>query len=172
MSNIATLNIASLARRLITLLYDSLVLFAVLVFASALTLPFRDKELFSAYQPLLTLYFVAVSFLFFGWFWTHGGQTLGMRAWRLKLVQHNGDALRWRHALLRFLVSVPLWLYILVVIVLVFAPHNNTVGSLSLLHNVPAPVLYLIGGGWLILDHLPNNWRDRLTHSRVVVVPK
>jgi uncharacterized RDD family membrane protein YckC len=40
--------------------------------------------------------------LFYTWFWTHGGQTLGMRAWRIRVHRDDGAPLRWRDALLRF----------------------------------------------------------------------
>ena len=169
MTDIATVNVASLARRLIALFYDGLMLFAVLIFASALTLPFRDKELHSAYQPLLTLYFIAVAFSFFGWFWTHGGQTIGMRAWRLKLEQNKGTPLTWRNALLRFMLSLPLWLYVLFVSLMGYLPHNS---SLANMQSVPAWVFYVIAIVWIILDNLPNNWRDRLSHTHIIVLPK
>ncbi|OGI41569.1 MAG: hypothetical protein A2150_00620 [Candidatus Muproteobacteria bacterium RBG_16_64_11] len=40
-------------------------------------------------------------FLFYGWFWTRGGQTLGMRAWRLRLTRADGGPVTWRRAALR-----------------------------------------------------------------------
>lgn len=168
MPDITTPPIASLARRLITLVYDGLVLFAVLIFASALTLPFRDIA-HSAYQPLLTLYFSGVTFCFFGWFWIHGGQTLGMRAWRLRLEQKNSSLLTWRGALLRFMLSMPLWLYLLAVILLGYVPRNSSITAFA---NLPTWPFYLLGSVWIIIDYLPNNWRDRLTHTRVIVLPK
>ncbi len=172
MPDITTPTIASLARRLITLVYDGLVLFAVLIFASALTLPFRDQSLHSAYQPLLSLYFLGVTFCFFGWFWTHGGQTLGMRAWRLRLEQKNSSLLTWRSALLRFILSLPLWLFILAVILLGYVPRSNTDTTLATLRSLPTWPFYLVAIVWIIIDNVPNNWRDHLTHTRVIVLPK
>ncbi|MGI8740131.1 MAG: RDD family protein [Gammaproteobacteria bacterium] len=50
------------------------------------------------------------SFLFFGWFWTHGGQTLGMSTWRFRVIQNNGATITWSQALLRLLTAAISWL--------------------------------------------------------------
>lgn len=42
-----------------------------------------------------------VSVTFYGWFWRRGGQTLGMKTWRLRLVTVDGRPLRRRDVLLR-----------------------------------------------------------------------
>ena len=41
--------------------------------------------------------------LFFGIFWRRAGQTLGMQAWRIKLVTDSGDPLTWQQVTLRLL---------------------------------------------------------------------
>jgi uncharacterized RDD family membrane protein YckC len=96
----------SLPRRLAAIFYDILLLFALLFFASMIVVvPFgitMDHPLHSLY----VVYIYVVSFIFFGWFWTHGGQTLGMRAWRVRVQRHDGRSLTWRHALVRFLAAV------------------------------------------------------------------
>ena len=46
-------------------------------------------------------YLIAVGCIFFVWFWTHGGQTLGMRAWRLKVQRMDGSSITLLQALLR-----------------------------------------------------------------------
>jgi uncharacterized RDD family membrane protein YckC len=48
---------------------------------------------------LLGLYFVG--------FWLHGGQTLAMKTWRIKLIDKNGGPLRPMQALLRYLAAWP-----------------------------------------------------------------
>jgi uncharacterized RDD family membrane protein YckC len=48
-----------------------------------------------------------VALMFFAGFWTHGGQTLGMRAWRLKLISIGGDPVNWKQALWRFAAAIP-----------------------------------------------------------------
>jgi len=46
-------------------------------------------------------YLIAVVCLFFTWFWTHGGQTLGMRAWRLKIQRMDGHSITTFQAMIR-----------------------------------------------------------------------
>ncbi|MDH3690944.1 MAG: RDD family protein, partial [Gammaproteobacteria bacterium] len=92
-----------LSQRLGAMLYDALLLAAVVVLAG-LPLPLIPEQ--TQTQPLLRLliqlYLVSVCFVFFGWFWVHGGQTLGMRAWRVKLTRSDDRPVDWRHAGIRF----------------------------------------------------------------------
>jgi uncharacterized RDD family membrane protein YckC len=85
------------------MVYDALLLFALLFFASLVVVVPFEVTLEHPLYPLYVVYVYAISFAFFGWFWTHGGQTLGMRAWRFRVEPDNGHAMTWRHALLRFL---------------------------------------------------------------------
>lgn len=43
---------------------------------------------------------------FFLWFWKNGGQTIGMRAWRLRLFSTNERPLSYSRALLRIICSI------------------------------------------------------------------
>lgn len=86
-------------------IYDVLLLIALWIIATAVLMPFSGTAIHSGthwYQ----LYLLAVAFPFFGWFWTHGGQTLGMRAWRLRVLTRDGEPLTWRHVLLRYPAAV------------------------------------------------------------------
>ena len=95
-----------LVRRLGAMLYDALLLVALWFLAVAVWLPFTGGEAIP-YPGLLRVWLLAVSFGFFGWFWTHGGQTLGLRAWRLRVERADGAPLTWRDALLRFGLMIP-----------------------------------------------------------------
>ena len=46
---------------------------------------------------------LAITFglVFFGYFWTKSGQTIGMRAWRLKVQTHQGNLISWPQAIIR-----------------------------------------------------------------------
>ena len=52
---------------------------------------------------------IAVSFLFYGWFWTHGGQTLGLRAWKIKVLTLDQKPISWKQSLLRFVTAIISW---------------------------------------------------------------
>lgn len=109
-----------LFRRLGAWLYDSLVVAAVLMLAggaamaiAALLLHFGLFELgsyqdLSAYMTqhpvvglLYTAYLTLVIIGFFAYFWCKGGQTLGMRAWKLRLQNKDGSNIRLTQALIR-----------------------------------------------------------------------
>ena len=96
-------------RRLAAILYDLLLLIAVLCVATALLLPLNAGEAFTARQFFFPLYLLLVSFFFYAWFWTHGGQTLGLRAWKIKVLTLDRKPISWKQALLRFMVAIPSW---------------------------------------------------------------
>lgn len=90
-----------LLRRLGALFYDAALLLGILFFATAAVLPLRGGA-FEPHSFAYQAYLLLVSFLFFGGFWTHGGQTLGMRAWKIRLCAEDGGPIRWPQASLRF----------------------------------------------------------------------
>ncbi len=97
-------------RRLAAQLYDLLLLIALLFLATALLLPFTAGEAISLQQPLIyRIYLVVISFFFYGWFWTHGGQTLGLRAWKIKVLTLDQKPISWTQALIRFATAIPSW---------------------------------------------------------------
>ncbi|MBI3562520.1 MAG: RDD family protein [Gammaproteobacteria bacterium] len=165
-------NIAPLARRLAALLYDGLLLLAVLVFASALLLLVTTHHTPGPHYSLWhSLYFLSVSYLFFGWFWIHGGQTLGMRAWRLRLQRVVSPyTVSWRLAGLRLILGLPLWIYVACLLLASYTPLVNHYLGLYRLAQLPLPLRLGIALIWLLLDHWPNNWRDRVSRTQVILV--
>jgi uncharacterized RDD family membrane protein YckC len=98
----------SLLRYLAAVIYDFILLIAVLFFATALLLPFNDGRAIDS-QIFYSLYLLLVSFLFYGWFWTHGGQTLGLRAWKIKALSNIHQPITWRQASIRFIIAIISW---------------------------------------------------------------
>jgi len=97
-------------RRLAAQVYDLFLLIALLFLATALLLPFTAGEAISAQQTLIyRIYLAVISFLFYGWFWTHGGQTLGLRAWKIKVLTFDQKPISWIQALLRFASALVSW---------------------------------------------------------------
>ncbi|NUO74693.1 MAG: RDD family protein [Lysobacter sp.] len=74
--------------------------------------------------------------------WRRGGQTLGMRPWRLRLIGADGGAPAWKPLLIRYLV-----------------------GTASLL-------LAGLGFWWAWLDRDRLTWHDRASGTRLVREPK
>lgn len=98
-----------LPRRLVIIFYDSMLLFAVLFFASIPIVVSFKITYGSPWYFAYVLYIYVVGFIYFGWFWTHGGQTLAMKTWKAKLTS-NSEQINWRQALLRYLVAFLSWL--------------------------------------------------------------
>ncbi|MCR6651741.1 MAG: RDD family protein [Cellvibrionaceae bacterium] len=107
-------NSAPIWRRLAALLYDSFILLALSFFYGALItlLATLAGEQPAEYQPMFkhwsfTLGWLLTLALFYIWFWQKSGQTVGMRAWRLKLVDHldHERTPSWRLCALRALVA-------------------------------------------------------------------
>ncbi|MEW6764472.1 MAG: RDD family protein [Pseudomonadota bacterium] len=103
---------AGLIRRIGALLYDLLLVIALWFVETALLLPFTHGEALPehgpwhwAYQTLLAL----TALGFFVFFWRKNGQTLGMRAWRLRLVDEEGHTPSLGKLLRRALWAVPSW---------------------------------------------------------------
>lgn len=61
-------------------------------------------------DPLLSTVLLFALFGFFAKFWTHGGQTLGMQVWGVRVQNADGSAISLWQALLRFVVSIASWL--------------------------------------------------------------
>ena len=103
-------NPVGLFKRFVVMFYDAILLAAVLFFAALLvSVPFNIAFGDPLY-PLFIIYIYSVGFLFLGWCWTHGGQTLGLKTWKIKLVSDSGNAVSWKEALIRYLASLLCWL--------------------------------------------------------------
>lgn len=97
----------SLLRRFGAMLYDGLLIFATLMLATVPFIATRGGDIVdpsenTAYQITMLL----VIYAFFVFFWTYGGQTLGMRAWRLRLETWDGQIPTFSRATLRFVLAV------------------------------------------------------------------
>lgn len=97
-----------IARRLASMLYEILLLLGVLsvtfIMPHILLGVFANRSV----GPTLTLvHFGLVLLAYFVWFWLHGGQTLAMKTWKLRIVNADGGRLRPLQAVLRYLAAWP-----------------------------------------------------------------
>ena len=129
-----------LGRRLGAIGYDSLLVAAVLFVGTAVLLAFTGGEAIRSGDLWYMAYLVVLSFGYFGWFWTHGGQTLGMRSWRMRLTGAGGNSASWRQALVRFVSAGFSWL------------------------------IFGAGFLWLLVDPDRLTWHDRISQTRIVEV--
>ena len=93
-------------RRLGARLYDLFLLLSVWFMATVLAIVLNHGHAVTEKKFAFQMYLLLVGFVFYGWFWTHGGQTLGMRAWRLHLRSIDGSAVSWGQAARRFFCSL------------------------------------------------------------------
>lgn len=94
-----------LARRFAALLYDTLLLVAVLMLASFLFLQIFGDATHPPLRYLFQVYLLFFCSLYFVGFWLKGGQTLAMRTWRFRLVAAGGGSVTARQAILRFFLA-------------------------------------------------------------------
>lgn len=118
---------APLMRRLGAALYDFLLLLALWICAGFIAVLIHGGGAEPAGGRAFQSVLLAITVLFNCWFWTHGGQTLGMRAWRLQVRKEDGGSVSWPRAGLRFLFAMPAWgLFGLGVLWAIPHPQNKT----------------------------------------------
>jgi uncharacterized RDD family membrane protein YckC len=103
---------AGFGRRLAALLYDSLLLAALLVIFTAVFLNHRvavEPATAGAWAYLYRTGLVAIVAGYYLLNWLRSGQTLGMRAWHLRAVADSGKPMALRAAALRILFGVLAW---------------------------------------------------------------
>lgn len=110
---------APLWRRLAAMLYDSFLVISLSFLVGSINLAIQMK-IYGPDQlknmtdggdslggPIFYLALLLTIFSFFSFFWTRRGQTLGMQAWRLHILNENGQTISMKQALIRFIVAVP-----------------------------------------------------------------
>ncbi|MDC9720192.1 MAG: RDD family protein [Gammaproteobacteria bacterium] len=95
---------ASLVKRLLAIVYDSLLVMALWMLIGYVFIAFNDGQAVSG--PFFNSCIFLITFLFFALFWTRTGQTLGMIAWRLRIESDQGQPISAKQALLRFMAAI------------------------------------------------------------------
>lgn len=94
---------ASLFRQFAAMIYDAFLIFAVLFVAAAIPIAFNRGAVSG---PLFNLYLLFTVFTFYAWFWHKSGQTLGMRAWKIRIVSEFGGNPSWGFCYLRLMFAL------------------------------------------------------------------
>jgi len=131
-----------LLRQLLAMLYDGLVVIAILMIAGAIALhlPFSNQT--AGKDPAYTAYLLCAWFLYLAWCWRNGGMTLGMRAWRVSLISDRAGQPAWWQCGLRFSAA---WL---------------------------SAAAAGMGYWWKLIDPQSLSWHDRLSQTRLLHFPK
>lgn len=140
-------------RRLMAVMYDSLLLLGILFVATlipalvtGLLKPQQDEKIYDL-PPLFqgagfSLYLFIIALFFFSYFWRKTGQTLGMQAWRLKVIDVNGGVPSWTQCFVRGITAI----------------FSLLLGGL--------------GYWWVLFDKDKCAWQDRTSNTRVILLPK
>lgn len=103
--NVAAMR-CGLVRRLLVMGYDAVIVVGLLLIAAAVASPLDRGNQQALRDPIFTLYLLTVWFAYLAWCWQHGGMTMGMRAWGVRLQATGRRQLDLRTSLLRFGVSL------------------------------------------------------------------
>ena len=97
---------AGLFRRLASMTYDVLLVCALVFLATFPFVGLSGGAITPITRIILQIYLLVVCAGYFLWFWRHGGQTLPMKTWRIRLVAADGSEPSLRQGLVRFLVAI------------------------------------------------------------------
>ncbi|WP_061177338.1 RDD family protein [Caballeronia pedi] len=150
----------TLRRRLATMLYEGVILFGVVFLAGYLFSTLTQQRNGLTNHNWLMSWIGIVLAAYFVYFWTHGGQTLPMKTWRLKVVDTHGQPLRPGRALARYALA---WLW--------FLPPL----ALHPLFSLAVPQTLAVFAAWVALwaaaarlDPARQFLHDRLAGTRIV----
>ena len=160
---------ATALKRALAIIYDGLISIAVLLVATWgytmvagwITGWDRYEQMAEAGQlsgdPGLTFTLFLILYLFFAYFWTRIGQTLGMQVWRIRIENIDGTSVSWSKALRRYVTAAA--------VIFLTLLGSYYLGAATLFLGIPAIValFYLINGLSIT---------DRLSDSVVVSIPK
>lgn len=140
----------SLPRRLIAIVYDTFLVLPLVMVCVALFMGARSLAGFGVGPEgtvqldanVVRLIELLGTMVFFCGFWLKKGQTLGMQAWRIKLVNEAGGTISPRQAILRFF------------------------GALL------SAACLGFGYLWCLFDRQGRYWHDHLSGTHLVLVPK
>lgn len=94
-------------RRLVCMLYESLVVFSILLIGFLLPQIVLSGFHFALSPKMLWLHVFLLLLAYFAWCWLNGGQTLPMKTWKLRIIATEDTALRPLQAVLRYLAAWP-----------------------------------------------------------------
>lgn len=144
----------SLLRRLAAMFYDFILALALSLAVTAVILAIRvaidgaeqvragGRALQGGYSVAVLISVLIAQLLFFAYFWSRNGQTLGMQAWRIRIDSPDNQAIAFKTACLRWLLA---W--------------------------VSAAVCGL-GYLWALFDGDKRTWHDIWSNTQTVLLPK
>jgi len=152
---------ASLRRRLAAFVYEGVLLFGVVMMAAlAYGLVTQQRHALVGMHGLQVFLFVVLG-LYFGWFWSHGGQTVAMKTWHIRVLTKDGRPVPAGRAVLRYLWS---WLWFLPALAWSWATGVRSGGMVALALTLGV-LAYAVSSR---LNPQRQFWHDLLSGTRLV----
>jgi uncharacterized RDD family membrane protein YckC len=150
-----------LPRRLACFVYEGVLLFGVLMVAGLVygTLTQQRHALVGMHG--LQLFVFLVLGTYFSWFWSHGGQTVAMKTWHVRLLTKDGQPVPPARAALRYALC---WLWFLPALAWAYLTGLRSAGAIALALTVG--VLGYAALSWL--NPQRQYWHDMLCGTRLV----
>jgi uncharacterized RDD family membrane protein YckC len=120
------------------IVYDFTIVISLLILATMLAMLAGFGGRTAMKDPVYTVYLLSIWFFYLAWCWHQGGMTVGMRAWRVKIEDENGNRPGWGRSTIRFLAS------------LLSAAATG------------------IGFAWALVDSRNRTWHDILSGTRLI----
>jgi uncharacterized RDD family membrane protein YckC len=150
-----------LARRLACFVYEGVLLFGVLMISGYLYSSLsQQRNALHGRHGLQAFLFVVLG-IYFVWFWSHGGQTVAMKAWHIRLLRRDGTPLTQARALARYLLA---WLWFMPALLALWLAGSSGLGTIGAALLVG--VLGYAALAWLDRDR--QFLHDRLCGTRLV----
>lgn len=166
---------AGLVRRVVSFLYEILLLTALLLIAEGIFqgifqlvsgLKVTQLTDYPWIGVLNFVYLMLITLLYFGWCWTRGGQTLAMKTWRSRLLMQDGSNVTRKAVLIRF--SVASLCYVPLLPVYLLARKQAEYQPLLWV----AVALFVLPLLWALFDRDRQFLYDRLAKTRLVFSAK
>jgi uncharacterized RDD family membrane protein YckC len=142
------------------MVYESMLLFGVLFISAWLFSTLLQQRHALYLRHALESWLFIVLGLYFVWFWTHGGQTLAMKTWRIRVIGNDGLPVSTLRALARFLLS---WLWFIPGLALAWA-----LGAQNwMLIGIPVANI-IVWASLIYLDPQRQFVHDRIAGTRIV----
>lgn len=139
--------------------YEGLLLFGVVFISGYLFSTLSQTRHALDHRHALQAFLFVVFGIYFTWFWSKG-QTLAMKTWHIRVVDHQGRALTQGRALLRYVLS---WLWLLPPLAGVYA------------FNLPVREALVVVLGWVAVWAVLSRfhpqrqfWHDALAGTQLV----
>jgi uncharacterized RDD family membrane protein YckC len=149
------------ARRLACFVYEGVLLFGVVMIAGYLFSSLTQQRHALLGRGGLQAFLFVVLAVYFTWFWSHGGQTVAMKTWHIRLVTAQGAPVSQPRALLRYLLA---WLWFLPA--LLGAQRSGLASGGMIFGTLAAGVLGYAGLAWLRRDR--QFWHDAVCGTRLI----